>query len=509
LGVPTTFTQASSSPNNYLVTTFDAFVQDDWKILRRLTLNLGMRYDPWLPPHDGKGYLPGFWPGRQSTLAPLAPLGLVFGGDPGVPAAIAQNGWKTFSPRFGFAYDIFGDGKTVFRGGYGIFRSGTEFFGLVSTLAGSVPFRTVSVSIPDPSSTADPYAGYGPAPFPYTPPASLANYKFPANLAVRTLDPKAHPGYTQSWNFTLERQVARDAAVTISYVGNHSIDLMDRYQANPGLIVPGATTGNVNSRRLYPGFGNLTFASSFGWSHYNALQAQVAKRTAHGLTLLANYSFGKAMGIDSSGAFATALAAGPRDPFNLTLDYSPADYDITQQLNLTLIYDLPAVRMGPAAVRHVVNGWQVNTIATARTGFPVTCRSGVDNSLTSTGNDTCDVIDTRTWRPSGANPMTEWFNTAAFGPNAIGTFGNAGRNDLRRPGSFNVNLSLFRHFQITEKVRAEFRVEAFNSFNHANFDLFLITNAYTNSENRTSPSFGRITSAADPRLLQVALKLRF
>jgi hypothetical protein len=509
LGVPTTFSQASSSPNNYLVTTFDAFVQDDWKITRRLTLNLGMRYDPWLPPHDGRGYLPGFIPGRQSTLAPLAPLGLVFGGDPGIPPAIAQNDWKTFAPRIGFAYDIFGDGKTVFRGGYGIFRPGTEFFGLVSTLAGSVPFRTVSVSIPNPPSTADPYAGYGPIPFPYTPPASLTGYKFPANIAIRVLDPYARPSYTQSWNFTLERQVLRDTAVTISYVGNHSIDLMDRYQANPGLQVPGATTGNVNSRRLYPGFGNLTFASSFGWSHYNALQASITKRTSHGLTLLANYTLGKAMGIDSSGAFATALAAGPRDPFNLTLDYSPADYDITQQFNLTVIYDIPSLRAGPAALRHVVNGWQVNTIANARTGFPVTCRSGVDNSLTSTGNDTCDVIDPNTARPAGANPMTEWFNTAAFGPNKIGTFGNAGRNDLRRPGAFNVNLSLFRHFRLSERLGAELRVESFNAFNHANFDLFYISNSYTNSENRTSPTFGQVTSASDPRLMQVALKLRF
>jgi hypothetical protein len=133
----------------------------------------------------------------------------------------------------------------------------------------------------------------------------------------------------------------------------------------------------------------------------------------------------------------------------------------------------------------------------------------VDNSLTSTGNDTCDVINPNTARPAGANFMTEWFNTAAFGPNTIGTFGNAGRNDLRRPGVFNANLSLFRHFQITEKLRAEFRVEAFNAFNHANFDLFYISNSYTNSENRTSPNFGRITSAGDPRLLQLALKLKF
>jgi hypothetical protein len=509
LGLPSNFTQASSSPNNYLVTTFDAWVQDDWKIARRLTLNLGLRYDPWLPPHDAKGYMAGFLPGRQSTLAPLAPLGLLFGGDPGIPPAIAQNAWKAFSPRLGFAWDILGDGKTIVRGGYGIFRTGTEFFGLVSSLANSVPFRTASVSIPNPPSTGDPYAGYGPIPFPYTAPSSLANYKFAANIAIRVLDPNARAGYTQSWNFTVERQVARDTAVTVSYVGNHVLGSMTRYQANPGIYGPGSTTGNVNSRRLYPGFGNLTLAGSWGWAHYQGLQAQVAKRAARGLTVLANYTYGKAMSIDSSGAFATALGAGPRDPWNLRLDYSAADYDITQQFKAALIYDLPKVHLGPAALQRVVNNWQVNSMITARSGFPFTCRSGVDNSLTGTGNDTCDQIDARSARLPGADPLKTWFNTAAFTRNAIGTYGSAGRNNMRRPGVSNVNLSLFRLFQVSERLKAEFRAEAFNALNHANLDLFYISNSYTNSENLTSPNFGQITHAQDPRLMQLALKLRW
>jgi hypothetical protein len=509
LGLATTFSQASSSPNDYLVTTFDAWVQDDWKVLRRLTFNLGLRYEPWLPPHDARGYMAGFLPGVQSTVAPLAPRGLLFGGDPGIPQAIAKNNWKTFSPRFGFAWDVFGDGKTIVRSGYGVFRSGTEFFGLVSTLANSVPFRTASVSIPSPASIEDPYAGYGPIPFPYTPPSSLANYKFGANVAIRVLNPQTTAGYTQSWNFTLERQLTHDTAVTASYVGNHVIGIMTRYQANPGVYTPGATAGNINSRRTYPGFGNLTLAGSWGWSRYNGLQLQVIKRAARGLTMLVNYTYSKAMSIDSSGAFATALGAGPRDPYNLGLDYSPADYDVTHAFKAAVIYDLPSMRNGPATLRGVVNGWQLNTMLTAQTGFPFTCRSGVDNSETGTGNDTCDQVNSDTSRPAGANFLNEWFNTAAFTTNRIGTFGSAGRNDMRRPGVVNVNLSLFRHFRITEKLQAEFRVEAFNALNHPNFDLFYITNSYTNSETVGSPNFGKITHAGDPRLYQLALKLRF
>ena len=336
-------TQASSSPNEYLLTTFDSWVQDDWKVLRRLTVNLGLRYEPWLPPHDGRGYMAGFLPGVQSMIAPLAPKGVLFGGDPGIPQAIASNSWDTFSPRFGFAWDIFGSGKTILRGGYGVFRSGTEFFGLVSTLANSVPFRTVTVSIPSPASLENPYANYGPSPFPYTPPSSLAKYSFGSNIAIRVLNPQTRPGYTQSWNLTLDRQLTHDTAITVSYVGNHVVGIMTRYQANPGVYGPGATAGNLNSRRIYPGIGNLTLAGSWGWSRYDGLQTQVVKRAAHGLTLLVNYTWAKAMGIDSSGAFATALGAGPRDPYNLGLDYSPADYDITHSFKAAVIYDLPAI----------------------------------------------------------------------------------------------------------------------------------------------------------------------
>jgi hypothetical protein len=118
-------------------------------------------------------------------------------------------------------------------------------------------------------------------------------------------------------------------------------------------------------------------------------------------------------------------------------------------------------------------------------------------------------VNPDTARPAGAGPLQQWFNTSAFTRNAIGTFGTAGRNDLRRPGVVNVNLSLFRHFRITERLQADLRAEAFNALNHPNFDLFFISNSYTNSETVGSPTFGRITHAQDPRLMQLAFKLRF
>jgi hypothetical protein len=222
-----------------------------------------------------------------------------------------------------------------------------------------------------------------------------------------------------------------------------------------------------------------------------------------------NYTYGKTMGIDSAGAFGTALASSPRDTYNLKLDYAPADYDLTHAFKAAVIYDLPHARVGPPAFRGVVNGWQVNSTMMVRSGFPITCRSGVDNSFTGIGNDTCDQIDPHSARPAGADPMTKWFNTAAFTTNAVGTFGNSGRNNLRRPGFYNVNLSVFRRFRVTEKLQAEFRAEAFNALNHANLDLLFITNSYTNNTTVTGGGFGKIAHASDPRLMQLALKLKF
>ena len=138
-----------------------------------------------------------------------------------------------------------------------------------------------------------------------------------------------------------------------------------------------------------------------------------------------------------------------------------------------------------------------------------TCRSGVDNSLTGIGNDNCDQISAESARPAGASPLQKWFNTSAFKTNAIGTYGDAGRNNLRRPGLINTNASVFRHFPISERLRAELRVEAFNALNHPNLNLFFSSSAYQSTLALNSPTFGQITSAQDPRLLQVALKLRF
>jgi hypothetical protein len=418
--------------------------------------------------------------------------------------------WNELGPRVGFAWDVSGNGKTVLRGGYGIYQIGAEAFNVVRNRANATPTRALSISITAPPSTEDPYAGFpGGVPFPFQPvPASqFATYKFPANLAVQTLDPSYNPGYTQTWNFTLERQISRDTAVSAAYVGNHFLGSLSGLNLNTAVYGPGATLANEQARKLYPAFGDIATAAGYNHGMYHGLQMQFTKRPSRGLTMQASYAFSKELDINSSGQNGGTAGELPRNPLNVNLDKGPADFDVHHSLKGSLLYDPPKLVSGSRALRAFANGWQINTIFVARTGFPFTCRSGGDNSLTGIGHDSCDQVLADTSRPAGVDPVLQWFNPKAFTQNAVGTLGQTGRGILRRPGAYNVDLSLFRRIRLGERLQAEFRAEAFNVLNHANLDLFYMSAGA--SQTVTSATFGRITHASDPRLIQLALKLRF
>jgi hypothetical protein len=483
------------------------YVQDDWKVSRKLTLNLGVRWDPWLPPNDLNGTLVAFKQGVQSTVAPGAPLGLLFHGDPGITSSIFHNNWKDFSPRVGFAYDVAGQGKTVVRAAYGIFYGFPE--GLLYQRTDAMQPVDLYLSIPAPPTWDNIYEGYpGGTPFPrgHIPASDFSSYKFLLPVSGGVLDPDSKVNYTQTYNLTVEQQLGDKMAFSLAYVGNRSNHIMGSRQFNPAVYGPGATVGNENSRRLFHGLGAVELAQSYEYEGFNSLQANVTRRESNGLTLLTNIVWSKTIDNTSS---ATEGNTGPPDPFNLASGRGPADFDQKIRYNLSANYLIPNAHV-QGWKNAIVNGWQVNAIVSLQTGLPFTVLSGTDRSLSGVGNDYADQVGNPA-RPSGVSKVKEYFNTASFVPATIGTFGNIGRNSLRGPGYADVDTSIFKNMFTGDRVSAQFQAEAFNTFNRVNFG-----NPTNSADANTAPvatvssgTYGQITSANSPRVFQFGLKLLF
>jgi len=246
---------------------------------------------------------------------------------------------------------------------------------------------------------------------------------------------------------------------------------------------------------LYPQFGSVGLFSSDNNSHYNAMKLNVEKRFSHGLSVLANYTWSRM--IDDYGS------GGTTNPFNRRFDYGTSNDDIPHLLHYSAVWRTPDTRLRGVAGAFV-NGWGLTGVGTWRSGFPFSVSSGVDNSFSGVGADRADYIGGPATLDSGRSHgamIAQYFNTSVFVKNALGTFGNSGKNILRAPRFFGADVGLLKSNRITERVSTQFRAEFFNVFNHVNFN--------GPSANLSSASFGQITSAGDPRILQLALKLQF
>lgn len=513
LGLPNAYLQDSGRTNDLEESKYHFWVQDDWKVNQRLTLNLGLRYEPWLPPLDNLNNLVGFIPGQQSIIAPKAPLGLVYPNDPGTSASLIRRDLNNVAPRVGFALDLFGTGRSVVRGGYGIFFIDPALTIYTRTVSTQPSVFTVNQQFAANSAATfvDPYAGIpGGNPFPYrrVQPSEFKNFNFILPVSGGVLDPNSRTGYSQNWNLTLEQQLLKDFAVSAAYVGNHGLKILAARELNPAPANGAATVAALNARRLYAGLSAMEVATPYQYAIYHSLQLAFTKRTSRGLTLLANYVWSKA--IDNGSSTVEGSGAYTRDSFNLSRDRAAADFDVRHRANVSFIYDLPKVEAGGAFVKALVNGWQTNGILTLRSGLPFTVRSGSDRSRTGIGQDNADQLTADPFAGScsfsGATLPTKttgcWFNNTAFVLNALGTFGTAGRNSLRGPGYASFDLAFFRNIALTEQLKLQFRAESFNLFNRVNLDLPTATNP-------TSPNFGKITTAQDPRVFQFGLKALF
>jgi Carboxypeptidase regulatory-like domain len=498
-GHEATFTQDSYNAGEPVNLLPDLFVQDDWKVSRRLTLNSGVRWNPFVPYHDQLNAVSQFIPGEKSTVYPTAPVGYVFPGDAGVSQNTISTRWHDFAPRVGFAYDVFGDGKTSLRGGYGIFYAFVREQAL-NNLSSNQPFG-IALSVTQPSGgMANPYSNTG-NPFPYVPPQTeqeKETYAFNLPLTLTVWQPSFRDGRVQQWNLNLQQQVS-NWVFTIAYVGSVGEHLFLQFERDPAVYgAPGNTT---EARRIFaPNFGSITTQFSGGHSTYHALQLSANRRLSKGLTVLANYTWSKSLDNGSSDT------SSPFDPFNISSNRGLSDFDIPQSLVTSFIWRLPETSTHNYLVKNLVNGWQTTGILTLQKGIPFSVTSGVDNSQSGVGADLADLIGNPHIYSysSKANEVAKYFNTSAYKVNALGTFGDSGRNRLIGPGIENIDFAVLKSLYSSERVRTVFRGEAFNLFNHTNLGQPV--------SNFSSSTFGQINSLntnSNPRVLQLALRAEF
>ena len=495
-----TFLQGAGEYKNTRYNHWAVFAEDSWKVNTKLVLNLGARYEPFLPFYDLNNKLAVWNPGVHSTLYPNAPVGVNFVGDPGIPHGGFAATYTNIAPRVGFAYDLFGNGKTSLRGGYGIFYDQPNTI-TTNNQTDQAPFAPVITLTGNANnSTETPYAGTT-NPFPYpTPPSSTAT--FPQYTTQYTYSQRMRNAYTQSYNLQLQQDLGGGTIFSIAYAGSGSSKLPVARELNAAVYTPGSsTTANTNQRRpLAPAMGASTILEPAGSAHYGSLQTNVRHTFSHGISLLANYTLGHAV---DSWSDTKTLSSARAIPTNSRYDVGPADYDRRNVVNVTSIVHLPTPK-GNALVRGVLGGWQHTMIFNYTSGYPFSILSGVDNALTGTPNQRANLVPgavVQLDKRSTAATQAKDFNTAAFAQPTTGTQGNTGRNSVRGPGFTTMDMGLLKEFAVTERLKGAFRFEAFNVLNH--------TNLSTPTNTLSSGIFGQITSAYDPRILQFALRLSF
>ena len=538
---PGPFTQSgvTGAPYEYNFQYFATFLQDDWKISQKLTLNLGLRWDLRSTPYETNNHF--------GWLDVSNPLGGVCMADPKIfSSGIAGNTGvyrncggnspkaaekKNFAPRFGFAWRPFGE-KTVLRGGYALFWDGIEGREMDGN-AGFYPYQA-AVALNQTAGQAS-YTTTDQL-FPVVPATSVGVGPNNPNNPVVTMSaaPFDHNPYVQQYTLSVQRELFRNTILDVSYVGNKGTHLLTRTQINQALPMANPAFCNVTanqstpacavpSRRPLQNFSNSIWIDDRfeGYSNYNAGTVKLERRSSS-LAFTGVYTWSKSMDDKSAAAGVGASQFNGWQGFlnnhNPTADYSRSDYDTGQRFVASMVYDLPVGRgkrllgSSSSVVNAVVGNWQLSTIFTAQLGFPMSIQAADNTGLLDTfGTNRADIVG----NPSGPKSLTQWFNTAAFKQPANNLFGNSSRNSVRMPGINDWDLGLMKNIVFTERVRFQFRLETFNTFNHPNFDPDPSTSAFggggTTVDNNVNDTlnFGKITAAAPGRIIQLGAKLIF
>jgi hypothetical protein len=505
---------------------FDLYGQDTWKVTRKLTINYGLRYGVPSPYTEVRNRQNLWIPGRQSTVFPTAPAGLLYPGDKGVPRGLIPTQRDAFAPRVGLAWDITGTGEWLVTAAYGIFYDPyyTGQGGPLQTPISAPPYlQTPQISVP---SFADPYNGQNPF-----------NGTFAQPMTLLTLDPNLRLPYAQDWNLNVEKSFGNDWLVQVGYIGTKGTKLPRFVEGNPAVFIPGLVNGqpistqdNADQRRLYSGctiqqpspctYSSAGLISGIANSTYNALQTSLRKRFSHGLSFLVSYTFSKTL--DDASTFnitgsASQSTAGENDlaqnPFDVKAEHGRSMFDARHRFVASYEWNLPWFSHPQNWYGHILGNWQVNGITTLMSNTPFTVYDSSNPSLQGSAPEISGFYSSRPdliGNPSagacpngGATVRTPqcWFNNGAFQQAQRGQFGNVGRNTLDGPALQQWDFSALKTIPIRETMNLQFRAEFFNIFNNVNFRL--------PDNDIASPNFGQILAAQPGRVIQLALKFAF
>ncbi len=531
------------------------FVQDSWRARPTLIINYGIRWDVIMPWYEKYNQIQTLVPGEQSVVYPGAPKGLVFPGDPGVARSLAPTRWNDLSPRFGlawspransgFARKLLGEAdRTTIRVGAGRFFTAIEGFS-AGVMAGDPPYGS-TYSSPAPPLFSNPFitasTGFDNLQrFPiHFPPlnASASNPNSTVNWApflpvsgLPGYKPDGVTPYTERVTVSIQRQFGKSTVATATYVGSESHHLLTLVEANPGdpalclsvselsQVAPGSPTCGpfsesnvfttaagrvINGTRpvLGSNFGSVDWLPTVANSNYNALELSV-RHVSKTLEVQAGYTWSKSM--DNSSSIAEQL-----NPYNYAATYAPSAFDLKHNFVLTYRYDLPFDRLFQR--NRLTSGWTLSGVTRFATGFPVTLTNASDNSLLGTAPDGVNSygVDLPNVKPGplslNGNPRNAqpYFNTSLFSLPDLGQAGNAARRMFYGPGICNFDIALAKAIPLSESRRLQFRLESFNTFNHAQF-----FGPGSVEGEITSSAFGQVVSATAPRLVQASARIVF
>jgi hypothetical protein len=514
LGNFNTYTEASGHGEGWFrFTQVEFYAQDNWKISRRFSLDIGVRFHYMQPQYSALGNTVVFdaafydpanavrvLPNGRIVAGSGNPLnGLVLGGAAFPTEALARYpGWNTpavdalfhglpkevqsaripVAPRIGFAWDVTGTQRTVLRGAWGLFFEriqGNVYFGSIN----NAPFiqRTTLYS----GNAENPTGGAPASAFPQ----DVTSY--PADGAIPT---------AEQYNLGLQQSIGRAMLLDVSYVGSSAWHLYRGILPNqlPAGAMLRAPTGAANGLRPYAGLGGISQYATSANSNYNSLQAELRRQMPNGGFLSAAYTWSRNL------TDATDYNSNPQDSYHFKNDRGLSGYHRAHVFSASYVYPLPFWRKGARWYRKWFGNWQLSGMALLQTGLPFDLTAtGDPAAIASTGgNQRPDVVGDWTL---GGRTATAWFNTKAFGTPAPGSFGSVGRNVLTGPAMLNWDAALEKGFRVTERLGASFRWELFNALDHRNY--------WGVEGDMTSPRFGQVTTVTDPRAMQAMMRFSF